>query len=137
MKTLKVDHIGIAVKNLEESVKYYKEILGLEPSGVEVFEDQKVRVAFLKCGESKLEIMESTSSDGPITKYIEKNGEGIQHISLRVDNIETALAKHKAKEIRLINEKPSCFMGGVKTAFVHPKEASGVLIELCERNLSK
>ncbi|PKM89611.1 MAG: methylmalonyl-CoA epimerase [Firmicutes bacterium HGW-Firmicutes-12] len=133
MKILKIDHIGIAVNNLKKSLEFYTKILGLEADGIEVFEEQKVRVGFLSCGDSRFELMESITTDGAIAKYIEKNGEGIQHISLRVDNIESALTELKEKEIRLINDTPQCFEGGAKIAFINPKATTGVLIELCER----
>jgi methylmalonyl-CoA/ethylmalonyl-CoA epimerase len=133
MKVLKVDHIGIAVSNLEESLKFYTEVLGLKAEGTEVVEEQKVKVAFLPCGDSELELLESTSPDGPIAKFIEKNGEGIQHIALRVENIEEALAELKEKGVRLIDEKPRYGAGGASIAFVHPKATKGVLLELSER----
>lgn len=134
MKALRVDHIGIAVKDLEESLKFYTEVLGLEVAGTEVVEEQKVKVAFLPCGDSELELLESTAPDGPIAKYIEKNGEGIQHVAIRVDDIEATLAELKEKGIRLIDEKPRYGAGGAKIAFVHPKATKGILLELSERN---
>ncbi len=133
MKVLCVDHIGIAVKDLEESLKFYTEVLGLEVIGKEVVEEQKVKVAFLPCGDSELELLESTSPDGPIARFIEKNGEGIQHIALRVDNIEEALAELKEKGVRLIDEKPRYGAGGASIAFAHPKATKGVLLELSQR----
>ncbi|NPV27345.1 MAG: methylmalonyl-CoA epimerase [Firmicutes bacterium] len=132
-KVTKVDHIGIAVKNLEESLKLYEQVLGLTVHGIETSTEQKVKVAFVPVGETELEFMESTSPDGPIAKFIEKNGEGIQHICLRVDNIEAALADLKARGVRLINEQPRPGAGGAKIAFLHPKGTSGVLLELSER----
>lgn len=132
-KVLKVDHIGIAVKDLEQSLKFYLNNLGLTNAGSEVVEEQKVKVAFLPCGDSELELLESTAPDGPIAKYIEKNGEGIQHIALRVDNIEAALAELKEKGVRLIDEKPRYGAGGAKIAFLHPKSTGGILLELSER----
>jgi methylmalonyl-CoA/ethylmalonyl-CoA epimerase len=133
MKALKVDHVGIAVKNLEESLKFYTEVLGLKAMGTEVVEEQKVKVAFLPCGDSELELLESTSPDGPIAKFIEKNGEGIQHIAIRVDNIEATLAELKEKGVRLIDQKPRYGAGGASIAFLHPKATGGVLLELSER----
>lgn len=133
MKVLKVDHIGIAVKNLEESIKFYTNVLGLEATGTEVITDQKVKVAFLPCGGSELELLESTAPEGSIAKFIEKNGEGIQHIALQVDNIEEALSALKEKGVRLIDEKPRYGAGGAKIAFLHPKATQGVLLELSER----
>lgn len=132
MKISRVDHIGIAVKSLEESSKFY-ELLGLKSAGSEEVAEQKVRVAFFPVGESEIELLESTAPDGPIAKYIEKNGEGIQHVALRVDNIEAALAELKEKGVRLIDEKPRYGAGGARIAFVHPKSTGGILLELSER----
>ena len=132
MKILKIDHIGIAVKNLEESAKLY-EMLGIQSTGSEVVAEQKVKVSFFPVGDSEIELLESTSPDGPIARYIEKNGEGIQHLALRVDNIEAALAELKANGIRLIDEKPRYGAGGAKIAFVHPKSTGGILLELSQR----
>jgi len=132
MKVLKIDHIGIAVKNLEEGSKIY-EILGIVSAGTEEVAEQKVRVSFFPVGDSEIELLESTAPDGPIAKYIEKNGEGIQHIALRVENLEEALAELKAKGIRLIDEKPRYGAGGAKIAFIHPKATGGVLLELSQR----
>ncbi|HOE78960.1 MAG: methylmalonyl-CoA epimerase [Syntrophaceae bacterium] len=132
MKVLKIDHIGIAVKNLEEGSKIY-EILGIVSAGTEEVAEQKVRVSFFPVGDSEIELLESTAPDGPIAKYIEKNGEGIQHIALRVENLEEALAELKAKGVRLIDEKPRYGAGGAKIAFIHPKATGGVLLELSQR----
>lgn len=129
----KVDHVGIAVSNLDEAVKLYKDVLGLELHGVEVVEEQKVKVAFLPVGDTEVELLESTSPEGPIARYIEAKGQGIQHIAFQVDNIETALEEMKSKGVRLIDEKPRYGAGGAKIAFLHPKSTNGVLIELCER----
>lgn len=133
MKVTRVDHIGIAVNNLDEMVKWYEETLGVKAHGTEVVDEQKVKVAFLPIGESELELLESTSDDGPVAKFIEKNGEGVQHIALRVDNIEETLAELKAKEVRLIDQTPRYGAGNASIAFVHPKATHGVLLELCER----
>ena len=129
----KVDHIGIAVKDLAEALKLYEGMLGLKAVETEVVAEQKVKVAFLPVGDSEVELLESTAPDGPIAKYIEKNGEGIQHIAFRVDNLEQRLAELKQKGLRLIDEKPRRGAGGAKIAFLHPKATNGVLIELCER----
>jgi len=133
MKVLKVDHIGIAVPNLEEALKFYEGVLGVKSTGVEEVKEQKVKVCFLPSGDSELELLESTAPDGPIAKFIESKGAGIQHIALRVDNIEAALAELKAKGIKVIDEKPRYGAGGAKIAFLHPKATGGVLLELCER----
>ncbi len=133
MKTLKVDHIGIAVKNLDETLKFYEDVLGMECTGKEEVDEQKVRVAFLPVGDSEVELLESTDPEGPIAKYIDKKGEGIQHIAFRVDNIEQAIETMKEKGIRMIDEKPRYGAGGAKIAFCHPKSTGGVLVELSER----
>lgn len=133
MNVLKVDHIGIAVKNLEETLKFYTEILGLECQGTEVVEEQKVRVAFLPVGDTEVELLESTTDDGPIAKFIEKNGEGVQHIAFKVDDIEAAIEEMKAKGMQMIDEKPRYGAGGAKIAFMHPKSTYRVLVELSER----
>lgn len=129
----KVDHIGIAVNNLEETLKVYQEVLGLELHGVEVVEEQKVKVAFLPIGDTEIELLEATAPDSPIAKFIEAKGQGVQHIAFKVDNIEKALEDMKAKGMRLIDEKPRYGAGGARIAFLHPKSTNGVLIELSER----
>lgn len=129
----KVDHIGVAVKNLDDALNFYENILGLKSAGKEVVEEQKVTVAFLPIGDSEVELLESTEEDGPIARYIAKNGEGVQHIAFRVDNIEAAIAEMKEKGVRMIDEKPRYGAGGARIAFCHPKSTGGVLIELCER----
>jgi methylmalonyl-CoA/ethylmalonyl-CoA epimerase len=107
--------------------------LGLHCEGTETVAEQKVTTAFFPVGESEVELLESTAPDGPIAKYLEKKGEGIQHVAFRVANIEEALAELKAKGIQLIDEKPRPGAGGAKIAFLHPKSTNGVLVELCER----
>jgi len=134
MKILGVDHIGVAARSIDESLKFYTVILGLELVGTEEVAEQKVRTAFLPVGESEIEILESTAPDGPIAKYIDKNGEGIQHIALRVDDIEAALEELKSKGVRLIDETPRRGAGGTKIAFIHPKATKGILLELCQRD---
>jgi len=129
----KVDHIGIAVKNLDDAVNFYENILGLKVSGIEIVQEQKVKVAFLPVGDSEVELLESTDEDGAIAKFIAKNGEGVQHIAYRVDDIEAAIAEMKEKGIRMIDEKPRYGAGGAKIAFCHPKSTFGVLIELTQR----
>lgn len=129
----KVDHIGIAVKNLDEALEFYEKTLGIKCVETEVVEEQKVKVAFLPIGDTEVELLETTSEDGPIAKFIEKRGEGIQHIAYRVDNIEKAIEELQGKGIRMIDEKPRYGAGGAKIAFLHPKSTFGVLIELCER----
>jgi len=129
----KVDHIGVAVSNLEEALKTYTDVLGLKLHGTEVVEEQKVRVAFMPVGDTEIELLESTDPEGPIAKFIEKRGEGIQHIAFRVDDIEEALEQMRRKGVRLIDEKPRYGAGGARIAFLHPKSTGGVLVELCER----
>ncbi len=129
----KVDHIGIAVKDLGETLKFYEEVLGIKSINTEIVEEQRVKVAFLPIGDTEIELLESTEEGGPISKFIEKRGEGIQHIAYRVDNIEKVIEEIKAKGIRMIDEKPRYGAGGAKIAFLHPKSTFGVLIELCER----
>ena len=130
----KIDHIGIAVNNLNDTLNFYENILGLKSAGAEIVEEQKVKVAFMPIGDTEVELLESTEEDGPIAKYIAKNGEGVQHIAYRVDDIEKAIAEMKEKGIRMIDEKPRYGAGGAKIAFCHPKSTFGVLIELCQRD---
>ena len=133
MKVLKVDHIGIAVKNMDEALKLYRDVLGLKMVDTEVVEEQKVKVGFLPVGDSEIELLESTAPDGPVAKFIESRGEGIQHIALRVDNIEQALEELKTKGYRLIDEKPRYGAGKARIAFLHPKGTGGILLEISER----
>ncbi|MDA8305767.1 MAG: methylmalonyl-CoA epimerase [Deltaproteobacteria bacterium] len=133
MKILKVDHIGIAVNNIEEAKKLYTDILGIPHTGNETVAEQKVTTAFFPVGEAEVELLESTAPDGPIAKFIETKGPGIQHIAFRVENLEQALEELKAKGVRLIDEKPRKGAGGAKIAFLHPKSTFGVLVELSER----
>jgi methylmalonyl-CoA/ethylmalonyl-CoA epimerase len=130
---MKIDHIGVAVKDMAESLKFYEDILGLKSVDVETVEEQKVRVAFLPCGDSEIELLESTDAEGPVARFIEKNGEGVQHIAIRVDDIEAALNELKEQGVRLIDETPRYGAGGARIAFIHPKATKGVLLELCER----
>ncbi len=130
----KIDHIGIAVKNLDEALAFYEEALGLKSTGTEVVEEQKVKVAFLPLGESKLELLESTAPDGPVAKFIETRGEGVQHIAVRVDDIDTKLRELEARGVRLIDKSPRYGAGGARIAFLHPKSTSGILLELCQRS---
>lgn len=129
----KVDHIGVAVKSLNKALPFYTEVLKLPLLGIEEVESEKVKVAFLKAGETKIELLEPTAADSPIAKYIEKRGEGIHHIALGVNSIQDRLNEMKEKGIRLIQEEAKIGAGGSKVAFLHPKSASGVLYELCEK----
>ena len=134
MKTLKIDHIGVAVKSIEESLDFYSNTLGIKATDFEEVTEQKVKVAFLPCGDSELELLETTDPEGAVGRFIEKNGEGVQHIAIRVDDLESALAELKEKGIRLIDETPRYGAGGARIAFIHPKATNGVLLELCERD---
>lgn len=134
LKTYKLDHIGIAVKNLEESLKFYQNALGLKLEGIEIVKDQKVKTAFLPLGDTHIELLEATEADSPVGKFIEKRGEGIHHIAIQVENIEDHLEKLDDKEIRLIDREPKIGAHNKKVAFIHPKSTSGVLLELCEES---
>lgn len=127
-----IEHIGIAVKDLDSAIKYYEEVLGLECYSIEEVADQKVKTAFFKIGQTKIELLESTSPDGPIGKFIEKKGEGIHHLAFAVNNIESQLEDAAQKGVRLIDEKPRKGAEGLDIAFLHPKSTHGVLTELCE-----
>ncbi len=127
----KIDHVGIAVKSLDEATKTY-EALGFEVEEIEEVAEQKVRVAMLPVGESRIELLEATSEDSAIAKFISSRGEGIHHIAINVENIEEALKKAKDAGLRLIDEKPRIGAGGKKVAFVHPKSTHGVLLEFVE-----
>lgn len=129
----KVDHIGIAVKSLEQTLPFYTETLNLPLIGIEEVDSQKVRVAFLQAGETKLELLEPTSDESAIAKFIEKRGEGIHHVALGVESIEERIIEMKEKGIRMIDEQPRLGAGGAHIAFMHPKSTSGVLYELCEK----
>jgi methylmalonyl-CoA/ethylmalonyl-CoA epimerase len=129
----KIDHIGIAVKDLEKACDAFDK-LGIKVAGKEDVKEQKVKIAFLPVDDSELELLESTSPDSPITKFIEKKGEGIHHIAFKVKNIDKILEKLKKKGVRLIDEKSRYGAGGAKIAFLHPKSTNGILIELCERD---
>jgi methylmalonyl-CoA/ethylmalonyl-CoA epimerase len=133
MKVMKIDHLGIAVNSVDEGKSFWEDVLGLKFEGAETVEEQKVTTAFFPVGESEIELLASTSPDGPIAKYIDKKGQGIQHVAFRVENIEEALAELKEKGVKLIDEKPRKGAGGAKIAFLHPKATNGVLVELCER----
>ena len=133
MKLNKIEHIGIAVKNIEESLKYYEGILGLKCYAIEEVKDQKVKTAFLKIGETKLELLEATGNDSPVAKFIEKRGEGIHHIAFDTDNINETLNEIKTKGIRLIDETPRKGAEGLEIAFLHPKSTGGVLTEICKK----
>jgi methylmalonyl-CoA/ethylmalonyl-CoA epimerase len=134
MKVKHIDHIGIAVNSIAQAGKFYTEIMGLKIQEVETVSDQKVNIAFVPISDSEVELLESTDPDGPVAKYINSRGEGVQHIAFRVENIAEALEELKAKGVRLIDQKPRNGAGGAKIAFIHPKETNGVLVEICERD---
>ncbi len=136
MRARLLDHIGIAVKSIEESKKIY-EMLGIEMTGVEEVADQKVKTAFFPLGDTEIELLESTSPDGPVGTFIATRGEGVHHLALRVDNIDEALGELKAAGVRLVDEEPRYGAGGARIAFLHPKATGGVLIELSEREDSR
>ena len=133
MNLKNIDHIGIAVSNLQESLSFWERSLGIELHGIEEVAEQNVRTAFLPVGGTEIELLEPTNVDSSVARFIEKRGEGLHHIAIRVDDIEVALAELKAEGIQLIDEKPRNGAGGARIAFVHPKATHGVLLELCER----
>ena len=127
-----IEHIGIAVRNLEESVKYYETVLGLNCYATEEVVDQKVKTAFFMVGQTKIELLESTDPEGPIGKFIEKKGEGIHHLAFATKNLESALTEVEAKGVQLIDKTPRKGAEGLHIGFLHPKSTQGVLTELCE-----
>ncbi len=133
MKPTHLEHIGIAVENLDEARKYYEEVLGLECYAVEEVKDQKVRTAFFKVGDTKIELLESTDPEGPVGKFIEKKGQGIHHIAFAVDNVDKALAHAEDKGARLIDKKGRKGAEGLNIGFLHPKSTLGVLTEFCSK----
>ena len=133
MKPLVIDHIGIAVKSIDESLKFWETTLGIKCHGVEEVTEQKVKTAFLPVKDSEIELLEATSPESPVAKFIEAKGEGIHHLAIRVENLEEALAELKEKGVRLIDEKPRLGAGGARIAFIHPKATGGILLELSER----
>jgi len=132
MSVEKIDHIGIAVDSIEKWLGFYKDILGLEYTGSEEIAEQKVRVAFLTIGESQIELLEPTSDDSPIAKFIETRGGGIHHIAVKVDDIDEALARHHEAGARLIDSEARIGAHNMRIAFIHPKASGGVLLELCQ-----
>jgi methylmalonyl-CoA/ethylmalonyl-CoA epimerase len=132
---MKIDHIGIATNGISDAASIYCGALGLSVGETEDVPSQKVRVAMLPLGESRIELLEATSDDSPISKFLGKRGPGIHHIALRVENIGASLADLKAKGTRLIDEEPRVGAGGCLVAFIHPSSTGGVLIELVERPL--
>ena len=128
----KIDHIGIAVKNLDEQVSFYSNALGLSCSGTEEVADQKVKVAMFSVGEIQIELLQPTADDSPIAKFLEKKGEGIHHIAYLVTDLENNLKRLEEQHVQLIDSEPRVGAGGHKIAFLHPRATFGVLTELCE-----
>ena len=133
MNIKKIEHIGIAVKKLEDSIKYYEDILGLKCYAIEEVKDQNVKTAFFMVGQSKIELLESTIEDGTIAKFIEKKGEGIHHIAFEVSDLEKSIEDIEHKGIQLIDKIPRKGAEELNIAFLHPKSTKGVLTELCEK----
>lgn len=127
-----IEHIGIAVKNLDESIEKYEKLFNIKCYAIEEVKDQKVKTAFFKIGQTKIELLEGTDPESAISKFIEKRGEGVQHIAFAVKNIDDVLEELKNKNVQLIDEKPRSGAEGLHIAFLHPKSTGGVLIELCE-----
>ena len=132
MNLTHIEHLGIAVKSIEEALPYYEGVLGLKCYSVEEVADQKVKTAFFKVGQTKIELLEPTSEDSTIAKFIEKRGEGIPHIAFAVDGVADALAEVESKGVRLIDKAPRKGAEGLNIAFLHPKSTCSVLTELCE-----
>lgn len=128
-----IEHLGIAVKSLEAAIPYYEEVLGLKCYAIEEVADQKVKTAFFKVGQTKLELLEPTAEESPIAKFLEKKGEGIHHLAFATDGVANALAEVEAKGVRLIDKAPRKGAEGLNIAFLHPKSTIGVLTELCEK----
>ena len=132
MKPSHIEHLGIAVKSLDTAIPFWEKLLGTKCYNIEDVPAQKVRTAFLKIGQTKIELLESTAEDGPIAKFIEKKGEGIQHVAFAVEGLENTLAECEAEGIQLIDKAPRGGAEGLSIAFLHPKSTGSVLVELCE-----
>ena len=128
-----IEHIGIAVKDIDSAITYYENVLGLKCYSIEEVVDQKVKTAFFQVGQTKIELLESTDADGPIGKFIEKKGEGVHHIAFNVPGLEEALTEMNENGIQLIDNKPRKGAEGMNIAFLHPKSTFGVLTEFCEK----
>lgn len=134
MKPKKIEHIGIAVKSLDTAIPFFENVMGLKCYAVEEVVDQKVRTAFFKVGETKIELLESTDPEGPVGKFIEKKGEGVHHVAFAVDNVQEALNEASENGVMLIDKQPRKGAEGLNIAFLHPKSTFGVLTELCENS---
>lgn len=132
MEITHIEHIGIAVESLEEAIPYYEKVLGLKCYNIEEVADQRVRTAFFRVGQTKLELLESTDAEGPIAKYIEKRGPGVHHVAFAVKDVEQCLADVEGHGVRLIDKAPRRGAEGLDIAFLHPKSTFGVLTEFCE-----
>lgn len=133
MKPTHIEHIGIAVKDLESSIQFYEDKMGLKCYRVEEVPEQKVKTAFFKIGQTKIELLESTSPDGPVGKFVKKHGEGLHHLAFAVEDLKENLAELEKKEVRLIDRTPRIGAERLNIAFLHPKSTFGVLTELCEQ----
>jgi len=131
MQPTHIEHIGIAVNNLEESIKYYEEILGLKCYAVEEVTDQKVKTAFFMVGQTKIELLEGTSEESPVSKFISKKGPGVHHLAFAMDDVAEALNEAEQKGIKLIDKAPRGGAEGLRIGFLHPKSTGGVLTEFC------
>ncbi len=127
-----IEHIGIAVKSIEIARKYYEDVLGLSCYAIEEVKDQKVKTAFFKLGDTKIELLEPTDPESPVAKFIEKRGEGIHHIAFAVKDIESSIEELQTKGVQMIDQKPRMGAEGLHIAFLHPKSTLGVLTEICE-----
>ena len=136
MDIKKISHLGIAVGSIDEQIGFFKDVLELETGGIEIVEDQKVKVAFLKVGETRIELLEPTTDDSPVKKFLDKRDgrTTIHHVAYEVEDVDAALEEVKQKGIRVIDEEPRIGAGGTRIAFIHPKAASGILTELCEEH---
>jgi methylmalonyl-CoA/ethylmalonyl-CoA epimerase len=130
---MKIDHIGIATRGIQDAMEFYRDALGLDVTETEEVAEQKVRVAMLPIGETRIELLEATSDDSPISRFLEKRGPGIHHVAVRVDDIHVALANLRQHGVRLIDEEPKKGAGGCLVAFVHPSSTGGVLLELVQK----
>lgn len=133
MKLSHIEHIGIAVKSLEEAIPFYEQVLGLACYAVEEVNDQKVKTAFFRVGQTKVELLESTDPEGPISRFIEKKGEGIHHIAFAVEDVDSALQEAETRGIQLIDKVARKGAEGLSIGFLHPKSTLGVLMEFCGR----
>lgn len=129
---MKIDHIGVAVTDLEESVPFYEQVLGLKKTGLETVPEQGVEIAFFRSGESKIELLAPLSEDSPIARHIEKRGEGLQHLALRVKDIENKVKEMREKGVQFLSDEPTLGAENMKIIFIHPRSSHGVLMELCQ-----